>query len=201
VLAALTLALTATLSGAISVAVAAGHGKSVHACALRSSGALSLAHHGNCPKGSNSLTWSVRGPRGARGKSATAPATLPPGHTETGPFAAGGVAASAGDTLLDSVTFGLPLPAAIDAAHVVEVAPGGDGPASCPGTAAAPSATPGYLCLYDVIRNVNVASTVVHRATVEAAGADPTGFTFSIVANGAGQLTDWGSWAVTAPAH
>lgn len=56
-------ALIATLAGA-GYAVAAGGG-TIHACANKHGGALSVASH--CTHGQRSLSWSIRGPQGPQG--------------------------------------------------------------------------------------------------------------------------------------
>ena len=68
-------ALIATLAGA-GYAVAAGGG-TIHACANKHGGALSVASH--CTHGQRSLSWSIRGPQGPQGTQGTQGAQGPQG--------------------------------------------------------------------------------------------------------------------------
>jgi hypothetical protein len=76
---------------------------------------------------------------------------LSPGETLTGEVAVAGHRVGAGDTVDSSaISFPIRLQGAPNANADVPV--GGPPTPNCPGTANAPSAAPGYLCIYETIR-------------------------------------------------
>ena len=153
-----------------------------------------------CKSSEQKLSWNQQGPKGEPGPSAGFPDTLPSGKTVRGAYSA------FGDTLAadglssfasDSISFGIVLPAA-PTAHLVRV--GGPADPACSGTAAAPQAAPGHLCIYEAdTRNGEVffddPLTGATGAAVRAFGAE-----VGVRANLAdGDFGSRGSWAVTAP--
>lgn len=90
------------------------------------------------------------------------------------------------------ITYQIPLAAA---PAFNDIAPGGASTPACPGSAAAPSAAPGNLCLYETIRTGATGLTQISPTQVRRFGA--VLFATS-VANGASYEVD-GVWAVTAP--
>jgi hypothetical protein len=140
------------------------------------------------------------GPAGATG--ATGPAgpitgTLPSGVTLRGVYNFGDVAASGNDLLTDSIPFGLAL-TSDPTPHFV--ATGTAAPAECPGTAGAPAAAAGHLCIFEAAKgNVEGSPNVLNPATNTAGAASRFGFGMSLFADAAGFYFSRGSWAVTAP--
>jgi hypothetical protein len=143
-------------------------------------------------------TTGAVGPKGDTGPPGPFPGLLPSGKTVRGAYTLVGTAAAAGTLATDSISFGFVL-AAPPTDHFIPVA--GPANAGCPGTAAAPEASPGHLCVYEAKRiNAAVPATI-----------DPvtgTGTSGSVRAYGAAVLTksiagglffSGGSWAVTAP--
>jgi hypothetical protein len=90
------------------------------------------------------------GAAGAQGEPWTAGGTLPEGATETGMWSFD-VQSSAGlfvgELASAPISYGIPLKAG-ETATVVYIAEGASEPTHCPGTAEAPKAEPGYLCVY-----------------------------------------------------
>ena len=141
------------------------------------------------------------GADGADGEDFTLATRLPSGQTETGIYSAWGGGEL--NYVEDSVNFRIPLSAAIPAANVHYDDDGGADPhASCPGTALAPAADPGHLCLYESNRG-NVTYESIFRPDTGEDGAAALGFSIYFTA-GAGESGDasawsYGTWAVTAP--
>ncbi|HLI32776.1 MAG TPA: hypothetical protein VKU89_08575 [Solirubrobacteraceae bacterium] len=98
----------------------------------------------------------VTGEHGATGATGTlfpsggGEATLAPGETETGVWQAFSASeVSAGGNAVAVISFSVPLSAPLDSEHVVYVPRGQSGPVACEGgTAKAPKAAAGYLCVY-----------------------------------------------------
>jgi len=132
------------------------------------------------------------------------PKVLGAGETETGFWSASvpGVATK-GRRVNGEISFPIPLEAGLNAEHVVLVAEHATGTGGCEGgTVSAPTAKPGYLCVY--IGHETVTGTVAFKAIENAAGstgASPTGAVVSFEATGEGEntLQVVGTWAVTAP--
>jgi hypothetical protein len=120
------------------------------------------------------------------------PATLPSGETQTGPYAATGVPPFASTT----VTYPIPLAAALGGGNVVYLKQGSAPTANCPGKG---KAAPGFLCVYET-SGFNVAPNNGHAINTGAGagGSEVGGFMlfFDITA---GSGYSYGSWAVTAP--
>lgn len=86
------------------------------------------------------------GPEGPEGSPWTAGGVLPTGETETGGWAYG----SSEGLIITAISFNIPLAEAPEAEIVPAPPPGGPtaSTAHCPGTAAEPTAAPGFLCIY-----------------------------------------------------
>jgi hypothetical protein len=146
---------------------------------------------------SGALRRGPRGPEGPAGPAGSIAGTLPSGKTLRGRFDAGNGspnANSVGSTAVDSISFGVQLPAA-PARTIVQ---SGTGPAQCPGTVAEPQAAPGQLCIYVGDRvNVSAIDTIVDGAATGATTRQGAGII--VVSSVAGTFGARGSWAVTAP--
>jgi hypothetical protein len=142
------------------------------------------------------------GERGPVGSPWTAGGTLPAGKTETGSW----VVLGEGSLGLAQISFPIPLTEAaanaIDSAHVHYVAVGDVVPAGCAdGTAAAPAAAPGNLCVYEAAGEFENPPFILKSA---AAGVEFGASTAGAVLFGEGPLGGSlgdvaGTWAVTAP--
>jgi len=193
----------------------------VIACTTRA-GVLELELHGHCTKGlvrislpltaitgvtgpagpqgsagATGLTGSA-GPQGIPGPTTT---TAPAGSTQRGLYNVDGYEVS-GQFLGGSISFPLEL---TSEPKWVEVPFGGPNPDAthCPGTVEAPSAAPGYLCLYDeFVSNVTTPTgTNLQVQNVNGFGGTVSPFGARLVAraNATGEVIVEGSWAVTAP--
>jgi hypothetical protein len=148
------------------------------------------------PKGATGLQG-VQGKEGAPGKGA--PTVLQSGKTEIGTYSAWG----AGDPTVyvgASVTFQTPLSGALDGSHVKFVPRETSGAPNCPGTAAAPTALSGYLCVYETVAAAATygGEGIFPQSTGSGNGSDPYGFGIYFAAAAGGDF-DYGTWAVTAP--
>jgi hypothetical protein len=141
----------------------------------------------------------ARGPRGRRG--ATGPAgptgpagaftdALPAGKTLRGTYAL------AGDDPAGSITFALALDAA-PTAHWLSA--GAAATTECPGSASAPSATAGHLCLYEGDSTGSVDTRSLFDPASGGAGASRFGAGLRLSASGSNTISSQGTWAVTAP--
>jgi hypothetical protein len=123
--------------------------------------------------------------------------TLPAGKTETGTWA---VSASAEGLALAPISFNIPLENELDAEHVFFVEGTGNG-TTCLGTAEAPSATPGNLCVYHAtgeaptLLNLKFSEVVTSSAKK---GANTAGATLLFEAEAEAPRFGFGTWAVTA---
>jgi hypothetical protein len=138
------------------------------------------------------------GPQGPRGPEANLSGTLPSGETLRGVYraAAGQTAAPAGTLAADTFTFAMPL--TFDpAAHLI--LNGAGAPSECPGSATAPAAAPGNLCVYEAV-GVNVtAQAIVNPVTNLVGQASRYGATVQAVSSDTGYFVSTGTWAATAP--
>jgi hypothetical protein len=139
-----------------------------------------------------------QGLRGDRGEPGGLSPTLPTGQTLRGVYrAAGGQAAAPAGTLAaDTLTFAMPLTFG-PAAQIVLV--GAAPPAQCPGTAAAPAAAPGNLCVYEAVAVNAAGQAVVDPSTNLLGQASRYGAAVLAVSNEPGFFVSTGTWAVTAP--
>ncbi len=183
-------------------------------CVNHRSGVLYQAHR--CARHDKKLSWSTvgpegpagaqgaAGPQGAAGQAGAAgPVTTaaPSGVTQYGLFNVDGYE-TAGNFIGGNISFPLEL---ASAPKWIEVPFSGTNPnpTACPGTADAPAAAPGYLCLYDRISgnvspssglNLQVQDVDGYAGTVSRFGAR-----LSTRASATGEVEVEGSWAVTAP--
>jgi len=206
-------------AGATLAATRASRAPSVAVACLNRHGALQLASRKGCPKGSVRIKIPLRALVGARGATGSAGAQGSPGQTgQTGQPGPVTTAAPSGSTqtgvfnvdgyettdefIGGSISFPLEL---ASAPKWVEIPWGvtNPDPTDCPGTADAPAAAPGYLCLYDRISgnvalssglNLQVQNVDGYAGTVSRFGAR-----LSTRAATTGEVEVLGSWAVTAP--
>jgi hypothetical protein len=142
-----------------------------------------------------------RGPRGSEGPPGPAGSlsgTLPSGRTVRGRWAVGGTNpdTAPGDITSDAISFGAQLPSAPKRVFVF----GASGGTQCPGTAEAPAAAPGVLCIY-VEYQININNGIETIIGTTTGATSRQGAEIYIVnANPApGGYGARGSWAVTAP--
>jgi hypothetical protein len=204
------------LTTGIAVGQAASKTKSYTACATKKN-VLTLSNSkGKCARGTHVVRLSARGPAGPAGpkghtgatgpKGSTGvagppgpfPATLPHGKTITGAF---DVASSnaAGGTADEVVSFPYPLASAVDSAHapIVDASTGTRDPQHCAGSSAAPTAAPGYFCLY-VAYTYHIL-TLTPLNLLNNPGASTTGAILQSYTTAGGSAAITGSWALTAP--
>lgn len=139
------------------------------------------------------------GPRGPTGPEGPLPAALPSGKTLQGTWAAGAQATGASNTVLGAISFPYPL-AANPTAQLVP--PGGPATTECAGTAAAPTAAAGFLCVYISDRANNSGTPTFCSPTgggCNATTARRTGTVVQVFSQAAGFFFAYGTWAVTAP--
>lgn len=135
------------------------------------------------------------GPTGPRGLSAWD--TIPSGRTVTGEYVFD--SSTTGATSGDSISISLPgvAPAALTDASVNFAAGGGDNDATCTGSAAAPTAPAGKVCVYLVVDN-----NVQDLEGLRAGTLSDRGFTIAFVPTTATPGQDMFfnvTWAYTAP--
>jgi hypothetical protein len=119
---------------------------------------------------------------------------LPSGGTETGVFSAEGTATTVADLAASAISFPVPLASAATPSIVTS-----GSTTNCPGSATAPAAAPGYLCVY-VGDTVNVGVQAVYDPFGGNGGtASRYGAMFVADSGGAGNFYTDGTWAVTAP--
>jgi len=107
--------------------------------------------------------------------------------------------AAAGSALGASVIgFGRALPSPPSVTDADIIAEGATPTVRCPGTADAPQAAPGVLCLYERSR-VNVVTTGVRTDNNAVSTSDPFGAFVFARANAAGPVSAIGTWAMSVP--
>jgi hypothetical protein len=149
------------------------------------------------------------GLQGATGEINTA-GPLPSGKTETGAWSTTPYIATAGEIAVDSISFAIPLAAPLEnvsecgepgkpPCQVHFIKNGGPSTTECPGTAEAPAAKSGNLCLYAAIEaNGRTEYTIASTGNGSfASGAGTTGAMIFVKAANAGPAEFWGTWAVT----
>jgi hypothetical protein len=142
------------------------------------------------------------GPVGPAGPAGPTTTLAPSGITQTGVIAVGGQEPGEGEFASGSISF----PLRLASAPVVDELSYGGTDAHCQGSKAAPTAAPGYLCIY-LISSFNAGafqgSGPGYFYPQEPAnsnfGAGPFGVVLTARSAGAGRLSVWASWAVTAP--
>jgi hypothetical protein len=118
---------------------------------------------------------------------------LASGKTEAGVWAVDGFAGAPGRLVGASAqSFAIPL-ASAPKAHYVTSRP----TAACPGSAAAPSAAAGNLCVY-LTAGKRVGSVTIYREIDTRKGASPIGFAIVVTSRARGSVYAFGSWAVRA---
>jgi len=178
-------------------------------------GALSAAKAGRrCARGARTIVIDQRGPSGPIG--ATGPtgatgasglqgpagpllATLPSGQTETGAYSAVGYVSEPGSSFVASAES---FPIALAGAPTVHfLFKGAPATAECAGSASAPTAQPGNLCVYEGGQSSQGATTIDRTDTQGTEGATRFGFMVVTEPGRSGNFSygTWGSWAVTAP--
>jgi len=130
------------------------------------------------------------GEEGEKGSPWAAGGTLPEGATETGTWSASGLA---GAEVYVPIAFSVPLGATITGSKAHLVPEGGEG--VCTGTAIAPTAPAGELCVYETEFS-GVTSAGIWNTSVLATGAGTTG-AFLILEGVTSTSQAYGTWAVT----
>ena len=155
------------------------------------------------------------GPEGPEGSPWTAGGTLPSSRTETGAWTSGEITGTSSINVLTSISFPIPLAAALDASHVHyvtrEEVEEGKGPSleHCPGTVENPQAEAGELCVFQggtFIEEEPEEVIEVHsisppsKTPGQGPGASVTGAVLLIHYEGPAERGILqGTWAVTAP--
>jgi hypothetical protein len=119
-------------------------------------------------------------------------ATLPSGQTETGAYEMGINYGAGGGVVDGAISFARRL-AAAPTPHFIPS--GSVAPSQCPGTASAPAAQAGNLCVYEV--DGSDTSSEFINTTTGAVGASVFGAGLRIFAGSSGELFSEGTWAVT----
>jgi hypothetical protein len=214
---ALTLASLSLMAGLAVADQFVGNGGSIQGCVKN--GLLEVVKAGKrCPRHSTPLPFNqvgprgrqgiqgIQGPQGVQGIPGPATATAPSGITQRGFFIIDGeTSGDFGDDPGTSIAFPLELSASPTVVEVPNGVPNPD-PTHCPGSPEAPSAAPGYLCLYDRLE-ANLGQAFpgqylqVFDADIRIGHASPFGARLIVVPEiAAGHHIEIdGSWAVTAP--
>ena len=136
------------------------------------------------------------GATGGQGPAGPITGTLPAGVTLRGTIAIAGRAVGAGEFIRQAISFGFTL-AAEPVPHYIKV--GDVLPPGCTGTAAAPGADSGHLCIFEAgsvgspIGGFGNPTTIVPGSTTSAT----FGAVVSATSTAAGPFSIRGSWAVT----
>jgi len=109
-----------------------------------------------------------------------------------GTYDAIGTAGAAGDWVGDNLSFNVTLSAA-PTPHYIAI--GAAVPAGCSGTAAAPNADPGHLCLFEA-QDINVASRFIFSGTGATGFASTFGASMYVSSAAAGDVFVYGTWAL-----
>jgi hypothetical protein len=210
---------TISLFTALATASQAG-AATYYACVKKNGSAHIYSKKPKCKKGESKLSWNSLGPagkNGANGKNGTngtngtngangaagAPGgffgVLPSGKTMSGTYAAQG---AAGEQYRTSVSFLLSLPVAPNASQIHYIKVGEAVPTGCSGTAAAPAASPGNLCIFEGVAS---AGNDANRGEVNPINDEAPNFSMPVFGFGvygtcnSGSCVIEGTWAVTAP--
>lgn len=148
----------------------------------------------------SSSTNVCNGKNGANGQTGFTE-TLPPEMTEKGSWAVGVTPPGTTFPLKTAISFPIPLAAAVPAANVHYVNEDQTAPAGCTGgTAAAPTAEPGHLCVYETFEAFLAFQAIFDpTSSMEAPGAGATGAILRFA--GEEEAQAYGTWAVTAEAE
>jgi hypothetical protein len=156
-----------------------------------------------CPKGSteiiNTATLTgIPGPQGTQGPAGGFLPTLPSGQVMNGVY--GGVISTTatGDYVADNQTFPYALPSDMVATHYIKV--GDPAIAECPGTAAAPDASPGHLCLFEANSANRSGTPVILNPASSTSTLTNWRLGFMVYSNSSAAGASWifGSYAVRA---
>jgi Collagen triple helix repeat (20 copies) len=143
-------------------------------------------------------TTGEQGEPGEEGKEGAYPTVLPSGTTETGDWGGGNTAGGGGAEYRTVSSFPIPLPAALEASHVIYVT--GTSATHCAGVGQAEA---GYLCVYQkLLENAKTPeSSSIFNADEggKLAGVGVHGFEITLSSEKAGLTTVSGTYAVTAP--
>jgi hypothetical protein len=154
---------------------------------------------GQLPRGLRGLKGNKgdAGAPGAAGRSALTP--LQSGETVRGTIGARENNLAAADEIGVTATFPIPATIALDDVHVT-VDGNDEAAAECAGTAASPTAAPGFVCVYPWFQgNVEAASPDGVIWGDDAAAAEKWGFQVSLKAEADGSTAWFANWAYTAP--
>jgi hypothetical protein len=119
-------------------------------------------------------------------------AALPAGQTETGAYEMGVDYVAGGGVVDGTISFARRLAAAPTPHFIVA---GSVAPAQCPGTASAPAARSGNLCVYEA--DGSETSSEFINTTTGAVGTSVFGTGLRVFTGAAGELFSEGTWAVT----
>lgn len=166
--------------------------------ALHATSADSATNAGNATNATHaaSATSATSAASATSATTANAPGTLASRHTEYGtigsqpPLSGTG----AGNEVGDDGQLPFPAAVALDNAHVQLV--GADATAAqCPGTAASPSAAPGYVCIYPYAQH----NAALNNGAIWSGHTDKYGFQMSWSSVAGGVSWVFANWAYTAP--
>lgn len=146
---------------------------------------------------------------GKAGKNGTTGFTekLPAGKTETGAWSGQLTAGASTAVVFIPIAFNIPLEAPIESGDAEYVGPSGNG-TTCPGSAEAPEAEAGHLCVYqETTSNIEenagrIANALFLRPDkgyATAFGASSTGTILYLTVEANKEGFGFGTWAVTAP--
>jgi hypothetical protein len=128
-----------------------------------------------------------RGPKGETGEPGPFPTTLPSGKTIYGAFEMGITATAASQVLETAVSYTYLIPG-----QTAVYVPSGTTSPTCTGTAANPSAPPGFTCVYEKVgSNVGAGRGVNYPS-------ESAGFGLYAFSTGVGLTQAYGTWAATA---
>lgn len=157
---------------------------------------------------SGQLPAGRQGPQGPKGDTGPAgvPDTLPSGKTLYGTYSVlGHATGSSNDRSSSPISFPFPLAAAPARAVLVPSGGANPDPTHCPGSATAPAATAGTLCVYEG-QQTNTTGNKICLITASGlcapgvgGAADRFGATVNVFAAADGTYISTGTWAVTAP--
>jgi hypothetical protein len=148
----------------------------------------------NAANASKAATAGDASALGGVGPSGYQASVLAAGKTELGEYATWG---SDNGYLGTSETFRIPLSAGLDGAHVHFIKEGGASTPQCPGSASAPAAASGNLCVYEVGAGGAVEQEIFSQSQPAAEGTNSYGFGIYFNATGAAGVWDYGVYAVT----
>jgi hypothetical protein len=163
---------------------------------------------GKCTEGGSEFTASSKtyACNGKEGSPWTAGGTLPTGKSETGEFSILYTATAAGQPGSSAISFGIPLSAAPEA-HYIGAHEGENQAESewapaikegkCKGYAKEPQATSGNLCVFANLEENATTYLFAGLLPLRISSAQPGGAAVLAASEGAGEVVEIGSWAVT----